>query len=276
VREIGHIQSPDRGRRFAARLHEVTDGNPFHVIELLKTLVAQGRIAVHPESGEWMAGAGEDAEGRSALPLPATVREAIAERVAQLPYQHRDLLATIALSGSGCHTALLSHAHGISRLQAAALCDALVDKQLLSEEDGVYRAAHPVLANVVRESLTASRRKEVHRAIALSLEASTPDAGTPEVAGEIARHAERGGEWAVAYHYAMVACEEAVRRLAFDEALTWLDLAAGAAEGADQADAVNRRTADILSLAGWTEAPRRQRRSSSAMRTLAVQDLDLG
>ena len=72
-----------------------------------------------------------------------------------------------------------------------------VARLLLTEEDREYRCAHPVIADVVRENLTPARRQELHRAIALSLEAS----------------------------------EAAAARYAFEEALAWLDLAASAAGG---------------------------------------------
>ncbi len=276
VRELGRIGAPDGARRFAARLHEVTDGNPFHVIELLKTLFTQGLLAVNPETGEWTASHARENGAPDVFPMPPTVRDAIAERVAQLPYRHRDLLATTAVAGAGCRTALLSHAHGISRLQAAALCDSLVERLLLHEDGGIYRCAHPVIADVVREGLTASRRKEVHRAIALALRAITADAELREVAGEIARHAERGEERAMTYTFALMASEEAVRRYAFDEALSWLDLAAGAAQEGAETEAVNQRTSDILGLAGWTEPPRRARRPGTPAKGIAQIDLDLG
>lgn len=275
VRELGHITSPTGGRRFAGRIHQVTDGNPFHAIELLKTLFTQGLLMV-AASGEWTAASVGTAERSDLLPMPQTVREAIAERVAKLPYEHQDLLATIAVSGTGCRTVLLSHAHGISRLHAAALCDGLVDRLLLLEDGGVYRCAHPVIAEVVRDRLTAARRREVHRAIALSLEAVTEPDGVGEVAGEVARHADRGGERALAYRFALLGSEEALRRYAFEEALSWLDLAADTAQSGAEVDAVNQRTADTLALAGWPEPPRRARRPGTPSRGITQIDLDLG
>jgi DNA-binding SARP family transcriptional activator len=274
IREMGRIRSPTAGRRFAKRIHEVTDGNPFHAIELLKTLFTRGLLAVDLATGEWTPASAAPVT-TDLVPMPTTVRDAISERANKLPYQHRDLLASIAVAGSGS-AALLSHAHGISRLYAAALCDALVERLLLVEEGGVYRCAHPVIADVVREELTASRRREVHRAVAFSLEAITPETEVGAVAGEVARHSERGGERGMTYRYALLACEEAVRRYAFEEALSWLDLAAGSADQGEQSDTVNRRTADILGLAGWTEPPRRARRAATPARGIAQVDMDLG
>jgi DNA-binding SARP family transcriptional activator len=274
VRDLGRVRSPQGAQRFARRVHEVTDGNPFHVIELLKTLFTQGVLRRDEATGEWTSTQGGN--GTGGLPMPPTVRDAIAERVAHLPEAHRELLATVAVTGAGCRTATLSHAHGISRLRAAALCDALVERMLLLERGGVYLCAHPVIAEVVREGLTASRRRETHRAIALALVAVSGPADVGEHSGEIARNADRGGERAMAYTYATRASEEAVKRYAFEEALSWLDLAARAAEPGEQADAVNRRTADVLGLAGWTESPRPLRRPGTPAAGIAQIDLDLG
>jgi hypothetical protein len=57
IREMGFIKGAAGARRFASRVFGVTDGNPFHVVELLKTLFAQGLLAVDGVSGEWMAAA---------------------------------------------------------------------------------------------------------------------------------------------------------------------------------------------------------------------------
>ena len=55
--------------------------------------------------------------------------------------------------------------------------------------------------------------------LALALELIAPTPETPSAAGEIALHADRGGEPALAYRYALMASEAAVHRYAFQEAL---------------------------------------------------------
>ena len=59
------------------------------------------------------------------------------------------------------------------------------------------------------------------------------------------------------------------------EALSWLDLAATCAEPGAESDAVNQRAADLLSLAGWSEAPATCRRHAPAQGELEPGDLDL-
>jgi hypothetical protein len=127
----------------------------------------------------------------------------------------------------------------------------------------------------VRDRLTASRRREVHRTLALALERATPPQDTREVARELARHADRGGESPLAYRFALVAAEGAVERYAFAEAMSWLDLAATNASGAAEADAVNRLTANVLEAAGWSEAPPLAKLGSPITRELEREDFDL-
>jgi hypothetical protein len=148
----------------------------------------------------------------------------------------------------------------------------------LVEEQGVYRCAHAVIAEVVRDALTPARRCELHRAIALSLITIAESGDVGEMAGEIARHAERGGERAAAHRYALIASDAAAGGYAFEEALSWLDVAAAAASGAAETDDVNRRTARVLALAGWSEGgapPRWPSRSSGTRRGIDRRDVDL-
>jgi predicted ATPase len=271
LRGLGRVSAPTGARRLAARIHEVTTGYPFYVMELLKTLFAQRWLTVDPETGEWIVQPQADA---GLLTLAPSLHEAIGERIECLPDDLSAVLISIAVSPLGCSTNVLSHMHGISRLRAAAFGDALVERHLAIEDDRVYQCAHPVIARVVRDSLGASRRREVHRSLALALEAAAPAGAEVTDPGAIARHAEQGGERAMAYRYAMKAAEGCAARFASEEALTWLDLAAGVASGLADTDAVNRLTARLLEQSGFRETPTLQW-PVVASGGFAVTDLDL-
>jgi hypothetical protein len=111
--------------------------------------------------------------------------------------------------------------------------------------------------------------------LALALELVTPAADARNAAGEIARHADRGGEARLAYRFALLASEAAVQRYAFAEALSWLDLAAGVAQAGVEADQVNRLTAEVLEVAGWSEAPQGVRAGGPITREIVGEDMDL-
>lgn len=274
IREMGHVSTPTGARRFANRIFRITGGNAFYIIELLKTMFAQGLLAMDEHTGEWTVSP-TALEGGREFPVSQTVHDVIAERVDRLPDELREILITVAVAGSGCDPGVLSHVHGISRLHSAALGDALVDRRLLVEQDAVYRCAHPVIGHVVRDGLSTSRRREVDRMLALALERIIPAGEVSSAAGEIARHADRGGEAGLAYRFALLASEAAVQRYAFAEALSWLDLAAGAARPGPEADEVNRLTAEVLEVAGWSEAPPGLRPGGPITREIVGEDMDL-
>lgn len=274
IRELGNITAPEGARRFAAQVHAVTDGNPFHILELLKTLFAQGMLATDPASGEWVTTPAVGAGPYHQIRMPRTVHDAVAERLARLVYELRDLMVTVAVAGRGASAHLLSLVHGISRLRVAALADELVGRRLLLEEDGVYRCAHPIVQETVRNELTPARRREVHRAIALALHALIREGAVAGVAGEIARHAERGGERRLAFQAALEASDGAVRDAAFDEALSWLDLAAGVVGSDAETETVSELTTRVLDLAGWPVSPKTISRAGTPASGFARGDLD--
>lgn len=250
VRELGRLTDEDEIQPFAERLHEVTGGNPFYIQELLKTLFAQNVLREEAESRRWILppGGGSDASSSGAfeVAMPRSVQDAIAERVERLPELAHAVLVTVATAEIGCDAGLLSHVHGISRLHAASLGDALVGRRLLTEEDNAYRCAHPVIARVVRDAVSPPRRREVHRSLALTLQALAEESGDRTLAGVIALHADRGGERALAYRAALEASRVATDRFTPEEALTWLDQAATWARTPDEVTEVNRLTARLV------------------------------
>ncbi len=179
VRQLGNIRAPQGARRFAERLHEVTAGNPFHVIELLKSLFSAGAIGLTPVSREWVVETHSDGPDLAAVTLPRAVREAIAHRVDRLPYELRDVLATVAMAQGPVSLEVLTLVHGMSRLRAAALGDALIERHLLRAEEGAYVPAHPTIASVVRGMLSPARAEELRRVL---LAARAGGAEAPEPA----------------------------------------------------------------------------------------------
>jgi hypothetical protein len=113
--------------------------------------------------------------------------------------------------------------------------------------------------------------------LALTLDLLLPKGRNPEGsdAGEIARHAEQAGDRPLAYRYALLASDACSQRCAYDEALSWLDIASGAADTSDESELVDRTTARILEQAGWREVPPVRAPVSSPLRGVEPSDLDL-
>lgn len=273
LRDLGRIRSDQSGRRLAERLHEVTHGNPFYLIELLKTWLAEGWFSADPATGEWTLSDRGDVEVPVGTVSPS-VHEAIARRVARLPDDQQSLLMTIAAHDHGCSTDVLSHVHGMSRLRISSLCGALEQRFLVSESGERYTCAHPIITSVVLTSIGPARRRELHRAIAIATVAAARGRGTSADPGEVALHADLGEEVDLAYAHAMRAAEAARSLGATGEALHWLDVAARWARSPDETAAVDGGTAALLDLAGGAITPHPPARRRSRL-ALSRQDFDL-
>jgi hypothetical protein len=156
-------------------------------------------------------------EGTRPLPVPATVRERITQRVEALAPLQRAVLTTLAVAGRACRTSVISHVHGISRLRAAVVGDALVERHLAVEEGGAYRCARRHIAVVVREGLTTARRREEHCGLARVLGLLARIEGEPPDRAAIARHARSCGKRRAADAGASPAVRARTPRVAYEE-----------------------------------------------------------
>ncbi len=92
--------------------------------------------------------------------------------------------------------------------------------------------------------------------------------------GTIARHAEAGGEAAMAHQYALLASDASAAQSAWVDALAWLDLAAACAITPDEQRAADQATATVMAMAGLSKPPRRPI-TPRATRIIGADDLDL-
>jgi DNA-binding SARP family transcriptional activator len=245
IRDLGRVRADAVAHRLARRVHEITQGNPFYVVELLKTWLAEGCVTIDAATGEWLLSDREDADFQ-ACAVPPSVHEAIAQRIGRLTREQQALLTTIAAHDHGCGADVLSHVHGQSRLRVAMVCDVLRQRCLVGEAEGRYVCAHPLIASVVLASVGAARRREVHRAIALATVEVARINRMPPDASEVAYHADRGEEAGLAYTHAMRAMEAARAVGANTEALHWLDVAARWAHTPEDLAMVDHATAQML------------------------------
>jgi tetratricopeptide (TPR) repeat protein len=136
-----------------------TGGNPFFVAETIRWLVEQRRLDLL------------QAEGVDSLPVPPTVREVVASRVAQLPAAVGDTLARAAVVGPDFALPLLAAAAGTDPAAVLGALDVAVAAGLVVESGpGGYRFAHAVVRDVVYAGLPSAVRLAHHRDLARLLE----------------------------------------------------------------------------------------------------------
>ena len=168
---------------FSSLIHRHTDGNPFFIVEVLSALTERGDLS--RIDGRWIR------RDLAELEPPASVSEAIGERVSRLSPTTRGLLETVSVLGGvfGVEDLAIVDA-GETQLEAAL--DEAVASGLLTTAGGGYAFDHALTQQALYAALSPARRRRVHLLAADVLE-RRPPAALRRRSAEIARHLEEGG-----------------------------------------------------------------------------------
>ena len=155
-------------RQLARRLYSWTRGHPFFVEETLKSLVESGRL--YERGGQWLGWEVEE------LDLPRSVRSAVSKRLEHLGNDARTVAGVAAVLGARLRFNILAAVCELPRESVLAALDELCRAAILVEtsrsEDGDYEFAHPIIQDVIYDSLGVARTRLLHTAVAKSLEAA--------------------------------------------------------------------------------------------------------
>jgi tetratricopeptide (TPR) repeat protein len=199
-----------------AELHRVSRGNPFFLTELVRMLQASGRL--------------EHEDGELGPGLPDEVRQVIHRNLAPLAAADRELLTTAAVIGYEFDVARLRAVSGLDpenlleRLQQAAETGVLDE---IPGASGRFRFVHMLVRDAAYADLPALERARVHQRVGLALE--TLYEGARDVpCAELARHFVHAavlGDATKALTYSTRAGEQALARLAYEEAAGHFEVA---------------------------------------------------
>jgi tetratricopeptide (TPR) repeat protein len=210
-----------------------TEGNPFFVEEVVKSLVEQGQI--FRRDGAW---ARQDVAD---LVIPQSIKETIGHRINRLSVTCVDVLHTAAILGRKFGYWELA---AVMTVGEDALLDALDEAsaaQLLQVTgDEGYQFTHDKVREVLYGELNPIRRRRLHQRIGVCLEALDPSANNGYVQ-DLAYHFIESGDLVRGQRYAVLAAERAARVFAHDEALRYYERAVMCAESLD-------RTADVIMI----------------------------
>jgi tetratricopeptide (TPR) repeat protein len=195
-------------------------GNPFFVVEYLRTALAEGRLV--RSDGCWRLSAAEAADS-ARLPTPASVRELVFRRLGRLSGPAQDLVEVAAVLGREMDgEQLLATARAFAGGRDAAGADAdhevgalaeLVSRQVLEPaEPGCYRFVHDTLREIALGRIAPEREQSLHGAAAAVLEErqdGSADAGRTYAA--LAAHYGAAGQHVKCLHYQERAAERALR-----------------------------------------------------------------
>jgi tetratricopeptide (TPR) repeat protein len=198
-------------------LLERTDGNPFFIEEIVRTLRETNALE-GPRGSHRLARAVDE------LRVPATVQAVLGARIDRLPDELKRLLLNAAVIGLDVPFTLLREVSGedsadlrgaLSRLQADEF---LYETRIFPEIEYAFR--HTLTHDVAYESIVTERRKALHAHITEAIERlHTGRLG--EQVEHLAHHASRAEAWGKAVTYLRQAGDKALGRSATREAADW-------------------------------------------------------
>jgi tetratricopeptide (TPR) repeat protein len=200
--------SPD----FAEAVQRETEGNPFFVEEVLKSLIERGSI--RRERGDWTRDELADLE------IPQSVKAAIGHRLDRVSPECSDVLRAAAVLGKTFEFEELLAVAG-ERGEDALLdaVDAAVGAQLLNAgRDASFAFTHDKIREVLYEELNPIRRRRLHRRTADGLQGIAEKRPVP--AEKLAHHFIEAGDHERGLHWARRAGADAQTLFAYDEAIT--------------------------------------------------------
>ena len=151
--------------------------------------------------------------------LPASIREFVEGRLADLPAGPAALVAAVAVADRACDEATLAEFTGLDRDQIAGLAAIAVERRLLESDGtrGAYRLRHGLIGEVVVRDTSPADRRRLHRAVArhLRLAAGRKDAAR---AAEIAYHLDQANDVEAGLPASIDAADAAERVFAYSDA----------------------------------------------------------
>jgi len=149
-------------------------GTPLFVTALIRGLRDSGEL--FRSGGAWVLGRGSPAA------VPPVVSDLVLARLERLEPGDRTLLELVAVAGDAAAPAVLGRVGGLAAEQLDNGLRRLCESGLVVEESAgselVYRAAHPLIAEVAYGELPESRRRRFHAGVAVALQALGP--GDPQ------------------------------------------------------------------------------------------------
>ncbi|HEX6287086.1 MAG TPA: hypothetical protein VFZ80_06345, partial [Acidimicrobiia bacterium] len=208
-------------------LYGRTSGNPLFLSEAVR-LMTMGASDVSLASLQRVA-------------IPAEIRAVIQRRLDGLSTSCKELLVTLSVLGDefdvemAAKFADLQVDEMLERIGEALTAGLVIDSR---GGPGTFAFAHDLVRQALYASLPPATRVRLHRSAAAVLEMSDGGADSENLA-ELALHyfeAAAGGEHVKAVEYGRLAGEQAIRRLAYEEAVRLFEMAVQTLESSEVSD----------------------------------------
>jgi DNA-binding SARP family transcriptional activator len=218
VRGIADTPQGGADDQLAHTLEAGTNGNPFFITELVRSLLETGELVAR--EGRLRLSGGVEVSAH----LPISISDTLARRMHRMRDDVQRCLGVAAVVGEEFELELVSEV-----AEAPAAADAVE----LAVQDGVlievpgrpvrFRFAHALMHRYLYRELGSLRRIELHRQIAVAMEGRA-QSGATQVA-DVARHWLEAvdAEVETALRYSILAGDDALEKLAPDQARRWYE-----------------------------------------------------
>jgi ATP/maltotriose-dependent transcriptional regulator MalT len=242
---MGSMVDRPLSSEFINALYQRTEGNPFFIEEIIKSLLDTQRLDLLNASSQ----PGSDLGGYA---VPHSIKASILSSTQDLDEQTTMVLNYAAVVGRRFSFETLLQLTHLSEAELLPVLERLVTLRLIDEDDAgfgdEYRFRHELIREAIYDDLLGRERRMKHREVLAVLEAQSAEQTIP--ISQLAYHSLQARESPKASLYAHRAADEAARMYAYREALTQYETAL---ELLDSADDVQR--ADLLYKLGETAMP---------------------
>ena len=182
-------------------IYELTEGNPFFIEEILRSLITAG--AHGSAHAIW------EGQPASDLPIPRSIQGAVQQRLAHLSDAARQVVSLAAVAGRRFDFGFLQHITQQDEPALLALMKELIAAHLVVEEtDEQFAFRHVLTREAIYRQLLLRERKLLHRTLAETMEQRYAPALDAHLA-ELAYHFYEAGAWEQALASALRAGERA-------------------------------------------------------------------
>lgn len=186
---------------FLYTIHGLSEGNPFLIEEMLKSLIAAGDI--FQRDGTW------ERKPLSQLRIPRTVQAAVQGRSLHLSAGAHRVLHLAAVVGRRFDFGLLQRITDVDEPALIEQLRELIDAQLVNEESAdTFTFRHALIRQAIYLELMQRERNALHRIIGAALEQLHPEPTDTQLA-DLAYHFYEAQQWEKTLVYAGRAGERA-------------------------------------------------------------------
>lgn len=184
------------------KLRSLTDGNPFFIEEILKSLVTSGDVQA--------SGAGLDRISKAELPVPRSIDAVVNDRLEALPPQTLELVQIAAVAGRRFDVRLLQSLMQLDEAGLLGIIKDLIAAQLVTEDSADHFSfRHALTQQSIQSSMLARERRTLHARIGRGIQELYGDAIDNHLP-ELAHHFHMAEQWDEAYYYCRRAGERSL------------------------------------------------------------------